>query len=469
MSTPLVSEVPASVDSPEELADRFPASFVWGAATSSYQIEGSVNADGRGPSIWDTFCAREGAIDNGDTGAVAADHYRRHRTDIDLMARLNLGAYRFSIAWPRVQPTGKGPVNTQGLDFYERLVDDLLERGITPWPTLYHWDLPQPLEDAGGWPRRDTAERFAEYAAAVHEVLGDRVPHWTTLNEPWCSAFLGYATGRHAPGRREPQAALRAAHHLLLAHGLATRALPDDASVGITLNLTDVRAASPAPTDVDAARRIDGLQNRLFLDPLLRGTYPADVVADLAGSFELTHVHDTDLEVIGGRPPAFLGINYYSPLHVAHRAEPQRSAYVGAPHTAAVDGGGARTAMGWEIDASGLRALLRRLHAEHPGLALYVTENGAAIDEDVHDPTRLAYLRDHIEACADAMAEGVDLRGYFAWSLLDNFEWSFGYRHRFGLIHVDYATQARTLKDSARWYADLLHAARASALPASAL
>ncbi|MFE1250243.1 GH1 family beta-glucosidase [Streptomyces sp. NPDC058735] len=435
-------------------AKAFPPRFVWGAATSSYQIEGAVTEDGRGPSIWDTFAATPGAVEGGDTGAVAADHYHRYRDDVALMARMGLGAYRFSLAWPRIQPDGAGPVNQRGLDFYRRLTDSLLEHGIQPWPTLYHWDLPQALEDAGGWPARDTALRFADYASAVHDALGDRVEHWTTLNEPWCSAFLGYATGRHAPGRREPAAALRAVHHLLLGHGLALQAMPE-AKAGITLNLTDVRALTTRIEDVDAARRIDGMQNRLFLDPLLHGAYPQDVMDDLREVGEPGPVRDGDLAAIS-TPLDFLGINYYSPLLVAASDTAQNHAYPGSRHVRTADGRRPKTAMGWEIDADGLLALLVRLHAEHPSLPLYVTENGAAVDEGLRDITRVNYLDSHIDACARALEQGVDLRGYFVWSLLDNFEWSFGYRHRFGLVHVDYTTQQRTLKDSAHWYARLI-------------
>ncbi|HEX8869569.1 MAG TPA: GH1 family beta-glucosidase [Lentzea sp.] len=432
----------------------FSPGFLWGAATSSYQIEGAVTEDGRLPSIWDTFCATPGKVDNGDTGDVAADHYHRYREDVGLMAELGLGAYRFSIAWPRVQPRGSGAVNQRGLDFYRRLVDTLLDQGIQPWPTLYHWDLPQPLEDAGGWPERDTALRFAEYAAIVHEALADRVTHWTTLNEPWCSAFLGYATGRHAPGRQEPASAIRAAHHLLLGHGLAVAAMPES-RVGITLNLTHVTPVSTAEEDVDAARRIDGMQNRIFLDPVLRAAYPQDVVEDLAPVAGFDHVQEGDLKTIAA-PIDFLGVNYYSPMLVGHGTTSSPSAYVGSEHVRQHDGGRERTSIGWEIDARGLLDLLLRLERDYPAVPLYVTENGAAFDDEVHDTARVAYLDGHVRACAEAVSRGVPLKGYFAWSLLDNFEWSFGYAQRFGIVHVDYATQRRTLKDSARWYADVI-------------
>ncbi|MFJ8957877.1 GH1 family beta-glucosidase [Lentzea sp. NPDC102401] len=432
----------------------FEPGFLWGAATSSYQIEGAVAEDGRGPSIWDTFCATPGKVDNGDTGDVAADHYHRYPEDVAIMRELGLGAYRFSIAWPRIQPLGTGKADQRGLDFYSRLVDTLLDNGIQPWPTLYHWDLPQPLEDAGGWPERDTALRFAEYAQIVHETLADRVTHWTTLNEPWCSAFLGYATGRHAPGRQDPAASIRAAHHLLLGHGLAARAMPD-ARVGITLNLTHVTAGSATEADLDAARRIDGMQNRLFLDPVLLAEYPDDVLRDLEPITDLDHVQDGDLKTIAA-PIDFLGVNYYSPMLVGHGTTPSPSAYVGSEHVRHLDGGRPRTSIGWEIDAGGLFDLLLRLDRDYPAIPLYITENGAAFDDEVHDTGRVAYLDGHVRACAEAVAKGVALKGYFAWSLLDNFEWSFGYAQRFGLVHVDYDTQRRTPKDSARWYADVI-------------
>ena len=438
----------------------FDPGFLWGAATSSYQIEGAVTEAGRGPSIWDTFAATPGAVRGGHTGAVAADHYHRFPEDVALMAELGLRAYRFSLAWPRIQPTGSGPADRRGLDFYRRLTDTLLDHGIEPWPTLYHWDLPQPLEDRGGWPARDTAERFAEYAALAHEALGDRITHWTTLNEPWCSAFLGYATGRHAPGRREPAAAVRAAHHLLLGHGLATEAIRGDARVGITLNLTHVTPLSAEPADLDAARRIDGMQNRLFLDPLLRGAYPDDVLDDLHEITGFGHIHEGDLKRIGA-PPDHLGINYYAPMLVAGSSTPTQTAYVGSPSVRIADGSRPKTAMGWEIDERGLLELLLRLRADYPAIPLYITENGAAFDDvvhqdGVHDTDRIAYLDGHLRSCAQAIGLGVPLKGYFVWSLLDNFEWSFGYRPRFGIVHVDYATQRRTPKDSARWYAEVI-------------
>ncbi len=443
---------------------RFPDDFVWGAATASYQIEGAVHEDGRSPSIWDTFSHTPGATLDGDTGDVACDHYHRWREDVDILSDLGVSAYRFSLAWPRLQPDGRGPLHQAGVDFYARLVEALLERGITPWATLYHWDLPQTLEDAGGWPARETAQRFADYAAQVHERLGDRIAHWTTLNEPWCSAMLGYAQGRHAPGRREPAAALRAAHHLLLGHGLALEAMRAqgraDNRHGIVLNLSPVSPATPEDSDI--ARRVDGLLNRLYLDPLLRGRYPADVLEDVAAVTDVAHVQPGDDRTIAA-PLDFLGINYYM-RHVvrtgARSEEP--TPWIGAEDVEFTGRGLPRTEMGWEIDASGLYDVLTRLARDYPPVPLYIAENGAAFadqpaaDGTVPDPQRVEYLDSHFRAARDAIADGVDLRGYFVWSLMDNFEWGFGYGKRFGLVHVDYDTLRRTPKDSARWFAAVI-------------
>ncbi|XRQ13476.1 GH1 family beta-glucosidase [Actinomadura welshii] len=453
-------------------AAQFPTGFRWGAATAAYQIEGAADEGGRGPSIWDTFCRTPGKVLGGDTGDVAVDHYHRFPEDVALMSDLGLTAYRFSISWPRVQPSGTGAANQEGLDFYRRLVDALLEAGIEPWPTLYHWDLPQPLEDAGGWPERETAHRFAEYAALVHAALGDRIRNWTTVNEPWCAAFLGYASGEHAPGRLDPAASLLAAHHQLLGHGLAVeamRARTPDNRFGAAVNLYAISAASDDPADVDAARRIDGLQNRLFLDPLLLGRYPADVLEDTAPLGFAPP--DGDLAVIG-RPIDHLGINYYSrhtvagtPGEAAQTASSPfstHSPWVGSDHVRFVPAGRPVTGMGWEIDADGLHEVLTRVHREYPEVPLYITENGAGYDETpdgdgtVQDEGRIAYLDAHLRACHGAIADGVPLRGYFTWSLLDNFEWAWGYSKRFGLVHVDYATQRRVPKDSARWYAGVI-------------
>ncbi|MZE55787.1 beta-glucosidase [Streptomyces sp. SID5770] len=443
---------------------HLPADFLWGVATSSYQIEGAAGEDGRTPSIWDTFCRVPGAVVNQDNGDVACDHYHRMTDDVAMIAAMGVNTYRFSIAWPRVQPHGRGPANRKGLDFYKRLVDELLNRGVDPWITLYHWDLPQELEDAGGWPHRDTAHRFAEYAGLVHDALGDRVRNWTTLNEPWCSAYLGYAEGMHAPGRRDPAAAAAATHHLLLGHGLAAQRLRDRATqplkVGITLNLSDHLAASDAPADLDALRRADGIANRLYLDPLLRGGYPQDVVEDLRRSGIELPVRDGDLEQIA-QPVDVLGVNYYSyNTYASDSSADEGGGYGTGIRT--VDRGAERTAMGWEVLPEGLTRLLVRLHREYPGTPLVITENGAAYDDrvaddgGVHDARRVAYFRSHIAAVDEAVAQGADVRGYFAWSLMDNFEWAEGYRRRFGLVHVDYATQRRTLKDSALWYSRLV-------------
>jgi len=458
------------VNDNQQLKRRFPAEFLWGASTSAYQIEGAASEDGRGPSIWDTLSERPGAIADGSSGAVAIDHYHRVSDDLDLLPRLGMNAYRFSLAWPRFMPQGSGPLNPHAVAFYDRMFDELLEREITPFPTLYHWDLPQPLEDAGGWPSRDTALRFADYAAAVHARLGDRAPFWTTLNEPWCSAFLGYASGEHAPGRTDPAASVRASHHLLLAHGLAAsaiRANDADAAIAIAVNLYDVAPASDASADVDAARRIDGLQNRWFLDPLYRGGYPRDVIEDLAPITDLSFLQPSDLELIS-TPLDALCVNFYSSFCARGTGAPlappvgsRPTPWVGTEDVDLIDRGLRRTHMGWDIDAPALTSVLTRLHEEYGARNIYITENGAGgpdVVEDgrVHDAYRWSYIRGHIEACAEALDRGVDLRGYLMWSLLDNFEWAWGYTERFGLVHVDLNTQVRTLKESALAFADFL-------------
>lgn len=463
---------------PDGAREEMPAGFVWGASTSAFQIEGATGADGRGPSIWDDFCARPGAVLGGDTGEPGADHYRRMDEDIALMRELGLGAYRFSVSWPRVRPGGSGAPNRAGIDFYDRLTDALLEAGITPWPTLYHWDLPSELEEAGGWPVRDTALRFAEYAALMGEALGDRIGHWTTLNEPWCSAFLGYAAGIHAPGRTEPAASLAAAHHLMLGHGLAARELRRvcGAQVGIVLNPAELVPHRPVAEDVDAVRRADGVRNRLFTGPLLRGAYPDDVLEDLAPVSDFSFVADGDLETIA-QPLDFIGVNYYFAERVAADREAAGDAAAEAGPAPALVGtepavllphGEERTGMDWGVDPRGMYGVLTRMAAEAPGTDLYVTENGAAYPDEVgpdgrvRDSERVSYLRDHLLAVRAAARGGAPVRGYFAWSLLDNFEWAWGYSQRFGLVHVDFATQHRTVKDSGRWYAA---AAAAGAVP----
>ena len=451
-----------------QTALTFPPGFVWGAATAAFQVEGATTADGRTDSVWDAFARRPGTIVNGDTGEPAADHYRRYRADIDLMRRLGLGAYRFSLAWPRIRPDGGAP-NPRGLAFYDRLVDRLLDAGIQPWATLYHWDLPQALEDVGGWTSRDTAYRFAEYAETVLERLGDRVASWSTLNEPWCAAMLGYASGIHAPGRSEPAAAVAATHHLLLGHGLAMDVLRRHSHVpaGVTLNLYPVAPHDPgSDADVEAFRRIDGLQNRLFLDPVLAGGYPGDLVADLAQFGLADVVRDGDPALIGAHVD-WLGVNYYRGYRVAGTpvpgSLPAGPEWVGASDVHFVpDDAAPRTDSGWEVQPAGLTTSLLQVHRDYRPIPLYVTENGAAYPDhvgeggDVADTDRIAFLDSHLHAAHDAITAGVDLRGYFYWSLLDNFEWAEGYAKRFGLIHVDYSTQQRTPKQSAHWYARVI-------------
>jgi beta-glucosidase len=442
----------------------FPPRFVFGTATAAYQIEGAVDVDGRGRSIWDTFSHTPGRTFEGDTGDVAAEHYVRYREDVALMAELGLPAYRFSVAWPRVQPDGAGRIERRGLDFYSRLVDELLAHDVAPWLTLYHWDLPQGLQDHGGWADRDTAARFAEYAGVVIDALGDRVRHWSTLNEPMCSSLLGYQAGVHAPGERDAARAARAVHHLLLGHGLAAEVARDRGvdDLGITLNLSPVEGVSDAVADVDAARRVDGQHNRLFLDPILRGAYPEDVAADLEAAGAPLPVRDGDLAVISA-PLNWLGVNYYFRTLVRAADGPVGKPYpwIGPP-VEEVDPEGPTTTMGWGVHPDGFTEMLLRLRDEYPGIPLVVTENGSAWpdqvgpDGRVHDPERVDYLLRHLEAAAGSIAQGVDLRGYFAWSFMDNFEWARGYAQRFGLVHVDYATQRRTPKDSAEVYAQIV-------------
>ncbi|WP_051218357.1 GH1 family beta-glucosidase [Nocardioides insulae] len=465
------------------LADlRFPPGFLWGAATASYQIEGAVDVDGRSPSVWDTFARVPGAVLGGDTGDIACDHYHRYREDVALMKRLGLDSYRFSVAWPRVRPDG-GAVDQRGLDFYRRLVDELLEHDIAPWVTLYHWDLPQALEDAGGWTRRDTAYRFLDYALSVYDALGDRVPYWTTLNEPFCSAFLGYTGGQHAPGRQDGVAGMVAAHHLLLGHGLAAEALrergvgQDGTRLGLTLNFTVPDPFDPEDElDRDAARRVDGQFNRLFADAVLLGRYPEDIVADTTpldwqGGSWTDVIEDGDLSLISA-PLDVLGVNYYQGNAVSGRpqddeagtaaAQPSRptaSQFVAGEDITFPRRDLPVTGLDWEVQPDGLTRLLRRLATDYDVPPMYITENGAAYpdtvsaDGGVHDAERTAYVVDHLRAVHAAIQEGVDVRGYFAWSLLDNFEWAYGYDQRFGLVYVDYETQERIPKDSALAYA----------------
>jgi beta-glucosidase len=441
---------------------RFPGDFVWGVATSSYQIEGAVTEDGRGDSVWDVFCRRPGAIRDGQTGDVAADHYHRWPQDVALMADLGVSAYRFSVAWPRVQPEGRGPAHKAGLDFYDRLTDALLARGITPVPTLYHWDLPQPLEDEGGWLVRDTAHRFADYAGLVADKLADRIGMWITLNEPFVVMAFGYALGIHAPGRELMLDALPAAHHQLLGHGLATSALRSAGArqVAITNNNAPAWPASEDPADVAAAQAFDTLLNRLFTDPVLLGRYP-DLSAFGVGEDGLDCVLDGDLAVISD-PVDALGVNYYNPSRLS--ALPDSP----LPFRMEPIPGYPLTAFGWPVVPAGLTELLTLLKERYGDRLppVYITENGCSADDEVaadgivNDQPRINYLDSHIRALHAAMISGVDVRGYFTWSLMDNFEWSEGYHQRFGLVHVDFETQKRTPKASFAWYRDLIAAQR---------
>jgi beta-glucosidase len=442
---------------------RFPADFAWGVATSSYQIEGAVATGGRGDSVWDIFCRKPGAINDGSSGEVAADHYHRWRTDIELMAELGLNAYRFSIAWPRVQPDGKGPANEAGLDFYDRLTDALLAAGITPVPTLFHWDLPQPLqEDGGGWLARDTAYRFADYATMAAERLADRIGLWITLNEPFVVTAFGYGLGMHAPGLDLMLGALPTAHHQLLGHGLATAAVRAAGArqVAITNNNAPAWPATDSPADVAAADAFDTLQNRLFTDPVLLGRYP-DLAAFGVGPAGLDCVLDGDLAVISA-PLDALGLNYYNPTRLSALPESplpfQMEPIPGYPVTA----------FGWPVIPAGLTELLTMFKDRYGDRLppIYITENGCSVvdepapDGTIDDQPRIGYLDSHLRAMHDAMTAGVDVRGYFTWSLMDNFEWAEGYTQRFGLVHVDFATQQRTPKASFAWYKGLIAAQR---------
>ncbi|KOV79964.1 GH1 family beta-glucosidase [Nocardia sp. NRRL S-836] len=446
----------------------FPPDFLWGAATAAFQIEGSTTVDGRGPSIWDTFAATPGKVLAGDTGDPACDHYRRYESDVDLMASLGLAAYRFSVAWPRIQPGGSGAVEERGLAFYDRLVDALLDKGIQPLVTLYHWDLPQVLEDFGGWRNRDTAYRFADYAAIVHERLGDRVQAWTTLNEPWVSAFLGYGNGIHAPGVADPVASLEAAHHLLLAHGLATQALraqaPESHRLSLVLNFSTIWADDESEASLEAVRKVDGLQNRILLDPVLGRGYPLDVLQDTSWLGDWTNVvRDGDMETIA-TPVDWIGVNYYNPTRVA-AADPDfvpEGPHAGLRGVAMQPPRGELTGFGWEQNADAFTELLVRLSRHVDGIPLVVTENGSAFPDEVDelgrvvDVQRTRYLVDHVRAVHRAISAGADVRGYLAWSLLDNFEWAAGYSQRFGIVHVDFETQQRTVKESAATFARII-------------
>jgi beta-glucosidase len=437
----------------------FPKGFLWGVASAAYQIEGAVNEDGRGLSIWDTFCRQPGKIRNGETGDVAADHYHRWPEDLRIMKDLGLKVYRFSIAWPRILPTGSGQVNKPGLDFYDRLVDALLAAGIEPFPTLYHWDLPQALQDRGGWPARDTARYFADYAQVVGERLGDRVTYWMTHNEPWVAAFAGYFEGDLAPGIQDPVAAFLAAHHLLLSHGLACEALRaacrNRPRMGIVLNLSPIHPATDSQADLEAATRSDAGLNRLFLDPLFKRQYPADLIEFLGPIF--TPPQPGDMERIAA-PLDWLGVNYYS-RHVV-RYDPDEP----ITHVAQVQPVGNDYSQMWEIYPPGMHELLTRVWKDYRPPYIIVTEIGICVpdapdlDGRIRDVRRIAYLHDHIVQVHRALSEGVPVRGYFVWSLTDNFEWAHGYGMRFGLVYVDYGTQTRTVKESGWWYKRVIEA-----------
>ena len=431
----------------------FPSDFIWGAATASYQIEGAAHEDGRGESVWDRFCATPGKVRNGDSGDVACDFYHRYRDDVALMRELGLDAFRFSVAWPRVLPEGRGRVNEAGLDFYDRLVDELLAHEIDPFVTLFHWDTPQALEDAGGWPVRATAEAFVEYAEVVAARLGDRVRHWITHNEPWVYAWIGHSWGKHAPGRTSESDAVATAHHLLLSHGWAAEAIrrvTPESQVGITLNLAHSYPASDSPEDEAAAWHVDGEGNRWFLDPLFRGSYPADLLErnELVAPF----VEDGDLEAIAA-PLDFLGVNNYFRFIVSGSADGPRMER---------NAENEYTDMGWEVYPDGLHQLLVRVARDYEPNAIYITENGAAFGDvrvhngRVHDPERTAFLQSHIAAVGRAVADGSPIKGYFVWSMLDNFEWAFGYSKRFGIVYIDYPTLERVPKDSFYWYRDFI-------------
>jgi beta-glucosidase len=456
---------------------RFPDGFLWGVSTSAYQIEGAVDLDGRGPSIWDTFSHTPGNIDGGGTGDVACDHYRRWREDVDLIASLNAGAYRFSLAWPRLFPAGGGVREQRGFDHYHRLVDALLERGIEPIVTLYHWDLPQALEDLGGWRSRDTAERFAEYAAACFDAYGDRVGWWLTINEPWIVGLLGYLHGLHAPGHRDDVLGeVTVFHHLLLAHGRAVQEFRPrcNGKIGLAPNLAPHYPATPA--DADASAASDGYVNRWFLDAVFRGAYPGDMLAryeELLGPLEF--IRDGDLETIAQRTD-YIGVNYYAPRVIeavpGDRPWPWRVVVPeGVQTTGGFTDGVARTEAGTPIVPAAFTDLLVRLRDDYGTMPVLITENGAVFDDGpgpdgrVRDSRRIAFVHDHLAAVLDAIDQGVDIAGYCHWSLLDNFEWKLGYAQRFGLVHVDYDTLVRTVKDSGRYYAEV--AAANALLPAT--
>ena len=440
---------------PDDIHSAFPDDFVWGVATSAFQIEGAAAADGKGPSIWDTFCRQPGAIADASNGDRACEHHARWSDDLDMIAGLGVDAYRFSVSWPRVRPSGAGAWNVAGLDFYDRLVDGMLARNIKPYLTLNHWDLPQALQDAGGWANRDTVHRFVEYAEGIYDRLGDRVVSIATHNEPWVVAVLGHETGVFAPGLKSRKTAAQVSHHLLLSHGLAMQALRGrgcKAAIGMVLNLSPMYPATESAADQAKTQLEDGRLVRWYMDPLFKGHYPQDVLDHLGA--DAPHIEAGDLEIIKA-PMDFLGVNYYSRTVVS----------AGKPWDVKT-GGLEITDMDWEVYPEGLTALLLRLHTDYAVPPLFVTENGGAFKDQleggrVPDVARIAYIRSHIAAVAHAMRQGVKMGGYMVWSLMDNFEWASGYEKRFGIVHVDYASQKRTLKDSAIWYHDFLQQQKA--------
>jgi beta-glucosidase len=446
----------------------FPDGFLWGASTSAYQVEGAVDEDGRGLSIWDTYTHTPGKIDGGGTGDVACDHYHRWRSDLDLIASLNLNAYRFSLAWPRLFPDGRTR-EQRGFDHYDRLLDGLLERGVQPVVTLYHWDLPQALEDEGGWRARETAERFTEYAAAAFDAFGDRVPYWLTINEPWIVGLLGYLLGLHAPGYKDDLLGeVTAFHHLLLAHGQAVEAFRTSAAtgrIGLAPNLIPHYPLTDDAADADASWASDGYVNRWFLDPVFRGSYPDDMRARYEQHVgPLDFVRDGDLATISVRTD-YLGVNYYSPRWMEARPGdhpwPWRVVVPqGTETTAGFTAGVPQTEAGTPIVPSGLTDLLVRIRDDYGEIPIMITENGAVFAEPLHDTERVQFIRAHVAALEEAIEQGVPVIGYCHWSLLDNFEWALGYAQRFGIVHVDYETQERTVKDSGRYYARIAAANR---------
>ncbi|SDF08868.1 broad-specificity cellobiase [Thermoanaerobacter thermohydrosulfuricus] len=438
---------------------KFPRDFVWGTATSSYQIEGAVNEDGRTPSIWDTFSKTEGKTYKGHTGDVACDHYHRYKEDVEILKEIGVKAYRFSIAWPRIFPE-EGKYNPKGMDFYKKLIDELQKRDIVPAATIYHWDLPQWAYDkGGGWLNRESIKWYVEYATKLFEELGDAIPLWITHNEPWCASILSYGIGEHAPGHKNYREALIAAHHILLSHGEAVKAFREmnikGSKIGITLNLTPAYPASEKEEDKLAAQYADGFANRWFLDPIFKGNYPEDMMelySKIIGEFDF--IKEGDLETISV-PIDFLGVNYYTRSIVKYNEDSMLKAEN-------VPGPGKRTEMGWEISPESLYDLLKRLDREYAKLPIYITENGAAFKDEVtedgrvHDDERIEYIKEHLKAAAKFIEEGGNLKGYFVWSLMDNFEWAHGYSKRFGIVYVDYETQKRILKDSALWYKEVI-------------